>query len=162
MKSTLPGLLALLAGCAVAAPPAAAPRTLLQRIAGEWTYEADATVAPEQPPLKLKGAESGRLVGAWAVLDGRGESPGGPFTSVFTLGEAGGRYTATFISSLSAEMSRFEGRAEGNVITLETEANGARFRQEIELVDDGLKIYRSLVFMDGRWIPFLTARYRRN
>jgi Protein of unknown function (DUF1579) len=66
----------------------------LQQLVGEWTYEAEATMAPGQAPSKCEGSESVRSLGAlWILAEGQGEMPGGgPATTVLTshmLGDDG-------------------------------------------------------------------------
>lgn len=60
----------------------------LQRMAGEWTYEGEAVMAPDQPPVRCAGTEIVRsLGGLWVVAEGRGEMPdGGRATTIMTLG----------------------------------------------------------------------------
>src|SRR5258705_4370877 len=41
---------------------------LLQKFVGEWESEGEAFMAPGQPPTKLKGAESSRLIGGVLVV----------------------------------------------------------------------------------------------
>jgi hypothetical protein len=46
---------------------------LLQKFVGEWESEGEAFMAPGQPPTKLKGVESSRLIGGfWFVAHGNG------------------------------------------------------------------------------------------
>jgi Protein of unknown function (DUF1579) len=50
----------------------------LQKLVGEWTYEADATMEPGQPPSKCEGSERvWSLGGLWILAEGQGEMPGG-------------------------------------------------------------------------------------
>jgi hypothetical protein len=42
----------------------------LQQLVGEWTYEAEATMEPGQPPSKFEGSESVRSLGG--LDSGRG------------------------------------------------------------------------------------------
>ena len=45
----------------------------LQKLVGEWTYETEATMGPDQPPEKFKGTESVRsLGGLWILCRGSG------------------------------------------------------------------------------------------
>jgi Protein of unknown function (DUF1579) len=49
----------------------------LQQLVGEWTYEAEATTDPGQPPSKFEGSERVRsLGGLWILAEGQGEMPG--------------------------------------------------------------------------------------
>ena len=60
----------------------------LQKLVGEWTYEAAATMAPDQPPTQCQGSEHVRALGGlWILAESQGEMPGGgAATAVLTLG----------------------------------------------------------------------------
>lgn len=61
----------------------------LQKLVGEWMFEGECVMGPEQPPMKSTGVESVRsLGGLWAICEGRGEMPAGsgPSNSIMTLG----------------------------------------------------------------------------
>ena len=50
----------------------------LQKLVGEWTSEAEATMEPGKPPETFRGTESVRsLGGLWVLAEGQGEMPGG-------------------------------------------------------------------------------------
>src|SRR6185295_16595790 len=74
----------------------------LQRLVGEWTYEHEASMGPDQPPMKGTGTESVRSIGGlWTV--GEGEMPdGSPATTIMTLGydPQSKRFVGTFIGSM--------------------------------------------------------------
>lgn len=144
----------------------------LKQLVGEWTYEADAVAGPDQPPVKLKGTETARLLGDWVLLENRGESPGGAFTGLLTVGydPARGKYVATFVCSLSHSMVQYEGTldAEGKALTLETEIPNptlggklSKHRDTIEIQGKDRKTITSTIEMDGKWIPYYTSHYQR-
>jgi hypothetical protein len=56
----------------------------LQKLVGEWTYETEAMMEPDQPPAKWTGTETVRsLGGLWLLAEGQGEMPDGdPATSI--------------------------------------------------------------------------------
>jgi len=60
----------------------------LQKLVGDWTYESDASMGPDQPTVKCGGTENVRsLGGLWVLAEGQGEMPGGaPATTLITLG----------------------------------------------------------------------------
>ena len=60
----------------------------LQQLVGDWTYEAECRMAPDQPPTKWGGQEQARCLGElWTIGEGSGEMPGGgECRSVMTLG----------------------------------------------------------------------------
>ena len=44
----------------------------LQKLVGEWTYESEATMEPDQPPMRLSGTENVRsLGGLWILAEGQ-------------------------------------------------------------------------------------------
>ena len=53
---------------------------LLQKFVGEWESEGEAFMAPGQPPTKLKGVESSRLIGGfWFVAQIKSTVPDFPY-----------------------------------------------------------------------------------
>jgi hypothetical protein len=59
----------------------------LHRLVGEWTFEGECMMGPDQPPATSAGTESVRSIGGlWTVGEGEGDMPGGgPMTSIMTL-----------------------------------------------------------------------------
>jgi hypothetical protein len=49
----------------------------LDKLAGEWTYEGEATIGPGKPPEKFRGEKSVRSIGACGSSAGTGEMPDG-------------------------------------------------------------------------------------
>ncbi len=50
----------------------------LQRLVGEWTYEGECGMGPDQSPMKSTGKESVRSFGGlWTIGDGLSEMPAG-------------------------------------------------------------------------------------
>jgi hypothetical protein len=110
----------------------------LQQLVGEWTYEADATMAPGQPPAKCEAAERVRSLGdLWILAEGQGEMPGGgAATTVLTLDTEGPH-----------------GAAEGKM---------AKFKDVIEFTSEDHRVLTSrLRGDDGAWHGFMMANYRR-
>src|SRR5262245_4048587 len=99
----------------------------LERLLGEWDYEHDCNMGPDQPPVKLTGKESvSSLGGLWFVCEGRGEMPGGGLArTTMTLGydPVKNRYVGTFIGSMMTHMWVYDGEvdAAGKSLTLDTE-----------------------------------------
>ena len=59
-------------------PEPQAEHKWLQRMVGEWTYEHNCSMGPDQPPMKATGTETVRSVGGlWTMGEGRGEMPDG-------------------------------------------------------------------------------------
>ena len=147
----------------------------LQRLVGEWTFENEATMGLDQPPMKFTGTESVRtLGGVWVICDGRGEMPGGGVGhTIMTLGfdPAKQRCIGTFIGSMMTNLWVYEGTLDhaANVLTLDTEGPSfstpgklARYQDIIEIKSDDHRMLSSRYLADdGSWHHFMTAHYRR-
>jgi len=147
----------------------------LEKFVGEWTFEGEATMAPDQPPVKSTGTESVRsLGGLWILAEGQSEMPGcGPATTIMTLGydSQKGRFVGTFIASMMTHMWVYDGGldATGKVLTLDTvgpsmagDGRLVKYQDIIEIKSDDHRVLSSQVLgEDGAWHSFMTARYRR-
>jgi Protein of unknown function (DUF1579) len=147
----------------------------LQKLVGEWTSEADATMGPGKPPEKFKGTESVRsLGGLWILAEGQGEMPGGgAATTMMTLGydPQKQRYVGTWIGSMMTHLWIYDGAldAAGRVLTLDaegpsmvTEGKMAKYQDVIEFKNGDHRVLTSRVLGDdGKWHEFMTANYRR-
>ncbi|MBI3320549.1 MAG: DUF1579 domain-containing protein [Candidatus Omnitrophica bacterium] len=147
----------------------------LQRLVGEWTFEADVTMEPGKPPETCKGTERVRsLGGLWMLAEGQGEMPGGgTATTMMTLGydPQTKRYVGTWIGSMMTNLWVYDGEldAAGTTLTLNTEGPGiagdgkaAKFKDVIELKSDDHRVLTSqMLGDDGTWHRFMTANYRR-
>ena len=147
----------------------------LQKLVGEWTCEAEATMEPGKPPEKSSGTESVRsLGGLWILAEGQGEMPGGgSATTMMTLGydPQKKRYVGTFVGSMMTHLWVYDGAldAAGRVLTLDTEGPSmagdgkmAKYRDVIEFKSDDHRVLTSHVLGDdGTWQAFMTAHYRR-
>src|ERR687892_1559286 len=147
----------------------------LQQLVGDWTYEAEATMEPGQPPSKFEGSERVRALGGlWILAEGQGEMPGcGAATTVLTLGydPQKQRYVGTWIGSMMTHLWVYNGAldAAGRVLTLEAEGPSmagdgtmAAYRDVIELTDDDQRVLTAHVLGDdGTWQQFMTSHYRR-
>jgi Protein of unknown function (DUF1579) len=148
----------------------------LQRFVGEWTYEHECAMGPDQPLSKFTGTESVRSVGGlWMMCEGRGEMPGGgAATTVMTLGydPAKQRYVGTFLGSMMTHLWVYDGGLDpaGNVLTLDTEGphfgtegKMAKYKDVIEFKSDDHRVLTSHALgEDGQWHGFKTANYRRS
>lgn len=147
----------------------------LNRLVGEWTYEADCSMGPDQPPSTHQGVEVVRsLGGLWTIGEGEGEMPGGGTSkSVMTLGydPKAGHFVGTFVASMMTHLWIYGGGAideSGKVLALEAEGPSftgegtAKYRDSIEFHDDDHRTLTSHVLGDdGQWHLFMTAHYRR-
>jgi len=160
--------------CPMNAEPQPQHRWLL-KLVGDWTYESEAQMGPDQPPTKSAGRQSTRAVGElWIMGEGRGDMPDGePMHTVITLGydPAKQQFVGTFIGSMMTWLWPYSGTLDdsGKVLTLASEgpsftdpAQMSPYQDVLEVVDDDHHILRSrMPGPDGDWVEFMTAHYRR-
>lgn len=142
----------------------------LQRLVGEWTYEAEGEAGPGEPPIRDAGTESVRsLGGVWTVGEGRSNGEGGQYIQTLGYDPARRRFVGTFVSSMMPDLWVYEGELEGDVLMLDSEGPSyteegktARYRDSIEFVSDNHRIMTSrFQTADGGWHAFMTMHYRR-
>jgi hypothetical protein len=147
----------------------------LQKLVGDWTMEAEASMGPDKPAEKTRGTESVRsLGGLWYLAEGQGEMPGGgPATMLMTLGydPQKQRYGGTWIGSMMTHLWVYDGEldAAGKMLTLNAdgpsmaaEGKMTKYRDVIEFKSDDHRVLTShLLGDDGQWHQFMTAHYRR-
>jgi hypothetical protein len=150
----------------------------LQQLVGEWTYETDMPMGPDQPEQKFRGTERTRsLGGLWVVGEGQGEMPGGgTATTIVTLGydPQKKRYVGTWVGSMMTYLWVYDGSldAAGKVLTLDAEgpkmtaegpAEGtAKYQDVIEIESaDSRTLTSRILGDDGEWHQIMQARYRR-
>jgi Protein of unknown function (DUF1579) len=147
----------------------------LQKFVGEWTYEAEASMGPGQPPMKSSGTESVRsLSGVWILGEGQGEMPGaGPGTSILTLGydPQKKRFVGTWVGSMMTHLWVYSGTLDAaeRVLTLDTEGPDfavegkmGKYKDVIEFKSDDHRVLTSRALRDdGEWYGFMTSHYRR-
>jgi hypothetical protein len=147
----------------------------LTRLVGEWTYEGECSMGPDQPPMKSTGKETVRsLGGLWMVGESEANMPNGePATMIITLGydPKTNRYVGTWVGSMMTHMWHYDGEmdASGKVLTLNAEGPSfadpnktAKYQDIIEVKDDNHRILRSqFQGEDGKWTQFMTANYKR-
>lgn len=145
----------------------------LQQLVGEWTYEHDCVMGPDQPPHKVQGTETVRSIGGlWVVGEGRGDTPDGcAMNYIMTLGydPARKRYVGTFIASVMTNLWIYDGALAGNILTLDADGPSftepgkiVKYQDIIEiLADDHRTLSSQSLGDDGKWTRFMTAHYRR-
>jgi hypothetical protein len=148
----------------------------LQKLVGEWTYENEASMAPDQPKETFRGTEIVRSIGGlWTVGEGSVNMPGGGTAkTIMTLGydPLKGRFVGTFIGSMMTFLWVYDGAldAAGKVLTLDAEgpnfapgAQGmAKYKDAITfLSDDHRTLTSRMLGPDGEWHEFMEAHYRR-
>ncbi len=147
----------------------------LQKLVGEWTYETEAIMGPDQPPEKSTGTERVRSLGElWVVAEGQGEMPGcGVATTMLTLGYdvQKQRYIGTWVGSMMTYLWIYDGEMDmaKNVLTLNNEGPSmsgdgkmAKYKDVIEFKDDNHRVMTSHALGDdGQWHQFMTVNYSR-
>lgn len=145
----------------------------LQQLVGEWTFETECVMEPGKPPSKFQGVEVVRPLGSvWILCDMTGEMPGGgKGINLMTLGydPAKKRFVGSFIGNMMTNLWVYDGVLDGNVLTLDTEGptftgDGklAKYQDIIEIIDaDQRTLSSQSIGPDGKWVRFMTARYRR-
>lgn len=139
----------------------------LQILVGEWTVEDDK--APGQWTETVRS-----LHGIWIVAEGQGEMPGGPATTVMTLGydPQKNRYVGTWIGSMMTHLWVYDGEldATGKILSLYSEGPDmmggggkmVKYKDVIELKSDDHRLLSGHVLgEDGQWNQFCTTHYRR-
>lgn len=147
----------------------------LRKLVGEWKYEHECSMGPDQPLVKATGTESVRSMGGlWVLCEGRGQMPdGSAATTLMTLGydPAKKRFVGTFIGSMMTYLWIYDGAldAAGKVLTLDAEGPSftaadkmVKYQDIIEFMNDDHRTLSSQSLGDdGTWNRFMTAHYRR-
>lgn len=156
-------------------PEASQESAWLQQFTGDWTFEAEMNIGPDQPPMKSAGAETARMIGGiWLMAEGTGKMPdGSPMTFVLTLGydPEKKKYVGTWIGSMMSHLWIYAGTLDstGKILTLETDgpdmadpAKTAKYRDVHEFKSkDHRTLTSSVLGADGKWLTFSTVNYRR-
>lgn len=155
-------------------PDPKAEHRWLQRMLGEWTVEGSCAMGPDQPEETSTGQETMRALGdLWILGESRGEIPGGggEARNLITLGydPLKGRFVGSFVSSVMSHLWAYEGRLEGDVLTLDCEgpdfADPTKiipYQDIMEIVSDDHRILRSrMKGPDGEWRQIMQTQYRR-
>jgi hypothetical protein len=145
----------------------------LEQMVGEWTYQSEALMDPNQPPKLSEGRVSVRSLKVWIVAEMSGGSPEmGPWTSQITLGydPEQKQYVGTFVGSMMTYIWYYAGQRAGggNRLVLETEgprwdgSGRTKYEDIIEVVDADHWILSSRMLQDnGEWFPFMTQHHYR-
>lgn len=156
-------------------PPPGEQHQWLQKLVGNWTFESEMT-AEGAPPMKSTGTDTVRsLGGRWVVGELKAEMPGmGSINAILTLGYDAekGRYQGTWIDSVTDHLWVYEGTLDpaGKVLTLQAEGPNmmdptskekVKYRDVIEIKSADHRTLTSSAFVDGKWVQFATASYRR-
>ncbi|GAB4368114.1 MAG: DUF1579 domain-containing protein [Elainellaceae cyanobacterium] len=147
----------------------------LQKLVGEWIYEAEAVMGPDRPPEKSTGNETVRSLGElWIVAEGEGEMPGcGIAETMMTIGynPQKQRFVGSWVGSMVDYLWVYDGElnASETVLTLNNEGPSmsdpekmAKYKDVIEFKNDNHRIMTShLLGDDGQWHQFMTVNYQR-
>ena len=146
----------------------------LDRLVGEWTFEGECSMGPDQPAMKNTGVEVVRSIGGlWTIGEGENEMPEGGMgksVMIMSLGydPKAGRFVGTFIASMMTHLWVYSGSLDGNVLVLDAEGPSftgegmGKYRDSIEFIDDDHRTLTSHVLGEnGEWQLFMTAHYRR-
>lgn len=145
----------------------------LQKLVGDWTFDGEADMGPDQPRQASTGTETVRsLDGMWTIAEGFVNGPDGGMRMIITLGYDPARtcYVGTFIASCMTRLWTYEGTLDAarKVLTLKAEGpdfsgtGTAQYHDIIEIISDDERTLSSEVLMpDGSWHRFMTTKYRR-
>lgn len=144
----------------------------LQQLVGEWTFDAECEMGPDQPLQQSSGTETVRsLGGLWTLAEGHLSGPDGEMTSITTLGYDPARscFVGTFVASVMTHLWTYDGTLDParRVLTLNAEGpdftgGTAKYHDIIEVVSDNERTLSSeMLRPDGTWHRFMTMRYRR-
>jgi hypothetical protein len=146
----------------------------LQKILGEWTYESEVIMGPDQPPETFTGTENVRSLGElWILAEGQGDMPGcGTATTLMTLGydPQKQQYVGTWVGSMMTHLWVYNGELDSAQTSLTLDSEGpamtgdkmAQYRDVIELKSDDHRVLTSHILNeDGKWYQFGTTHYQR-
>lgn len=145
----------------------------LNKLAGEWTFESESTMGPDQPPMKTTGTEVVRSLGElWTLAEAESAAADGSWKSIMTLGfdPAARRFVGTFVATMMTHLWTYNGSLDEaeRVLTLDTigpnfmDGSMAEYQDIIEILSDDHRTLSSQILgEDGQWHPIMKAHYRR-
>ncbi|WP_029355075.1 DUF1579 domain-containing protein [Bosea sp. 117] len=146
----------------------------LMQLVGDWTYEGECDMGPDQPRDHSTGRESVEALGPfWVIAKGEGSMPGGGQAQMrMTIGfQPGKGYVGSWIGSMMPLLWVYEGTMSEDGRSLHLAADGPSFKD-----DGGIVRYEDIVTVvgpderlltsrarqeDGSWKEFLWMRYTR-
>lgn len=175
--------LLFVASCQTASPNPAPPHEAaaataehewLQQLVGTWKVDTEASMGPDQPPMKFESTESVRsLGGLWVLAEGSANMDGTRFSSVMTVGydPAKQHFVGSWVDTMQTHLWTYRGSLDEARTKLTLEAEGPSFndpntlttyRDVVEIVDANHKRLTSSVRNpDGTWVQFMEATYER-
>ena len=146
----------------------------LQQFVGEWETHSEATMGPDQQPLKCEGSMTTRMLGGfWVINEIKGDMAGTTMSGLQTIGYDPDRkkYVGTWVDSMMNYLWKYEGTVDksGKKITLEAEGPNfmaagklTKFRDAYEFKSaDQIISTSSMQTEDGQWITFMTGTMQR-
>ncbi len=147
----------------------------LLQLLGDWRFESECLIGPDQPPLKSAGKQTTRSLGAlWTLGEMENDGPEGQTSrSLFTLGfdPAKQRFVGTFVTSCMTHLWPYDGQLDASrkVLTLDSEGPSfagdgtmTKYQDIVEVIDKNHYLLTSLFQNpDGSWTQFMTANYIR-
>lgn len=145
----------------------------LEKLIGEWAFESECSMGPDQPPMKATGTEVVRsLGGLWTVAEADCQMSDGGWKSIMTLGfdVATKRFVGTFVATMMTHLWIYNGSLDAaeKLLTLDTEGPNftdgsmVKYQDLIEFLNDDHRTLSSQTLgADGQWHPFMKAHYRR-
>ena len=147
----------------------------LQKLVGEWRFETEMSMGPDQPKQKSQGTETVKsLGGLWAVGEGTSTMPDGNgmnFYSTLGYDVSFKEYRGCWFASMSSHLWKQVGELseDGKVMTLNCvgpnmtkDGETANYRDVIEIFDEN---HRTLTSYgqdeNGEWQLFMQAHYTR-
>ncbi len=147
----------------------------LRGFVGRWEVESECSMGPDQPPLKGTGVEHVRMLGdLWLIGESTFDMPGaGSGAALLTLGydPLRQRFVGTWVGSMMTHLFIYEGELDQATGTLPLNCVGPDFADPTKTAPY-LDVYRltpagerslvaHMVGPDGKWVPFMTTKYRR-
>ena len=147
----------------------------LLQLLGDWSFESECNMGPDQPPMKSTGRQTTRALGSlWTLGELEHAGPDGQsYRSVFTLGfdPAKQRFIGTFVSSCMTHLWPYNGQLDAarNALTLDSEGPSfagdgtfAKYQDIVEVVNQDRYLLKSQYQnSDGSWTQFMIAQYDR-
>lgn len=156
-------------------PPPGDHHKWLEQLVGTWTVESEMVAGEGEQPTKYTGTDTVRsLGGRWIVGELRSEIPDmGPMNAILTLGynPKTGKYQGTWVDSITDQLWVYVGTLDPTrkILTLEAEGpnmidpskGNTKYRDTIEIKSPDHRTLTSSALVDGKWVQFMTAHYRK-
>lgn len=150
----------------------------LLQLVGDWEFECECVMGPDQPPIISTGKQVTRSLGSlWTLGEMQGTDPDGeqglPTQSLITLGydPAKARFVGSFVASCMTHLWPYDGQLDDarKVLTLDSEGPSfagdgtmAKYQDIIEIVDrDQYLLLSQVRNPDGSWMQFMRGKYTR-